>query len=167
MIQIGYTMKTHGVAGEIKVAIEPGYEDIFLEKDRIFLDLKGQKIPYFIQSIRGEAAFIVKFEDIKNKEDAAGLQSKGIFLPEAEVADAEPIVETTPYGHLVGYLLRDKTVGDIGTIEDVIDLPQHELAAVTYKGKEVLAPLHKHFILNINEKQKTVLADFPDGLFEL
>ena len=81
--QIGFTKKTHGVAGEIKIAIEEVYEDLFLEADRVFLEIKGAKMPFFIENIRGGGELIVHFEDVKNKEEAWLLQSKGVFLPTA------------------------------------------------------------------------------------
>lgn len=166
MIQIGYTQKTHGVAGEIKVNIEPVYEDLFLEQKRVFLDIKGQKVPYFIQHARGGGVLIVKFEDVPNREEAQKLQSKGIFLPKAEVTIVEAVPEAV-YASLVGYVLADRTLGDIGPIERIIDLPQHELAEVRYQNRLVLVPLHEQSIVYTDKLKRRVLTDLPEGLLDL
>ncbi len=103
--QIGYTKKTHGVTGELKVFVEEPYEDIFLDADRVFLETRGSKQPFFIESIRGGGDLIVKFEEVKNREEALLLQSKGIFLPSSEVPeDLEPAEPALQNAGLKGYL---------------------------------------------------------------
>ena len=58
--QIGFTNKTHGLAGELKVSVEAAYEEVFLESDRVFLDTKGAKVPFFLETARGGGELIVK-----------------------------------------------------------------------------------------------------------
>lgn len=166
--QIGFTKKTHGIGGELKVAIEAVYEDIFIEADRVFLDVKGNKLPFFLENVRGGGELIVKFEDVKNREEAMLLQSRAIFLPSRELpADLEPEDDGLLYADLVGYLLVDKSAGEIGRIEQMIDMPQQELAVIPYKGREVLAPLNERLVLSIDREAKKVFTDLPEGIFEL
>ncbi|MEQ1744166.1 MAG: hypothetical protein ABMA02_01985 [Saprospiraceae bacterium] len=80
-VQIGFTRKTHGVAGEIKIVIEEPFEDLFLDADRVFLEIKGAKVPYLIKNVRGGGDLIVLFEDVANREEALTLQARGVFLP--------------------------------------------------------------------------------------
>lgn len=166
--QIGFTKKTHGVAGEIKIAIEEVYEDLFLEADRVFLEIKGAKMPFFIENIRGGGELIVHFEDVKNKEEAWLLQSKGVFLPTAEIpASLEAPDDGLEYGDLGGYTMIDKEVGEVGVIEEILDMPQQEMALIRYKKREVLIPLNEELILDIDEKKKQVMVDLPEGLLDL
>lgn len=166
--QIGFTKKTHGIAGELKVFIEEPYEDIFLEADRVFLEIRGAKQPFFIESIRGAGDLIVKFEDIKVREDAILLQSKPVFLPAAEIPDDLDASEPEPeHAGLTGYLIEDKTAGTIGHIREVIEVPQQEMAVVQYQGREILIPLNPLFIQKIDHKAKIVRMDLPEGLLEL
>lgn len=168
-IQIGFTKKTHGIGGELKVVVEEPYEDIFLEADRVFLEIKGVKQPYFIKSIRGGGDLIVLFEDVANREEALTLQSRAIFLPENELPEEAliPAEETSEHAHLVGYLLLDQALGPIGPITEVIEMPQQEMAVVQWQGREVLIPLNEQFILAVDEKAKTVRMDLPEGLLAL
>ncbi len=169
MIQIGFTKKTHGLQGELKIAVEEPFEDLFFQAERIFLEQKGAKVPYFIESVRGGGELIVKFEDINDKDAAMPLQSKPVFLPASEVPEETllPIDPVTMYAGLEGYRLIDQTLGEIGIIESIIAAPQQELAVLTYKGKEVLAPLNDRFVQNIDREARQVKGDFPEGLFEL
>ncbi len=166
--QIGFTKKTHGVKGEIKIVIEEPYEDLFFEADRIFIEVKGTKMPFFIQQIRGGGELIIQFEDITDKDKAIPLQSKGVFMPSAELpASIEVVDNGLEYGFLEGFVLTDKTLGEIGPIEEVVEMPQQEMAVLTHKGREVLVPLNDDLIVTISEAKKTILMDLPEGLLEL
>lgn len=169
LVQIGYTKKTHGVAGEIKVFIEEPYEDLFLDSDRVFLEIKGSKLPYMIKSIRGGGDLIVLFEDVINREDAFMLQSRGVFLPENEIPqDAIALQDGgLEYDYLVGFTLKDQVLGEVGIVHEVLEMPQQEMAVVKWKGKEVFIPLNKAFVLSIDKKRKEVVTSLPEGLLTL
>lgn len=167
-IQIGFTRKSHGVAGEIKVAIDELFEEIFLEADRVFLEVRGRKMPYFLEHVRGGGELIAKFEDVKTREDAVLIQSKPIFLPAAEVpANLEAEAEGLEFEFVTGFALIDKTLGRVGEITEVIEMPQQEMAALNYQGREVLIPLHESLIERIDEAKKEVHVDLPEGLLDL
>ncbi len=166
--QIGFTKKTHGVKGELKIVIDEPYEDLFFEADRIFIEVKGAKMPFFIEQIRGEGELIILFEDITDKDKALLIQSKPVFLPTAELPASIKIVETgLEYGFLEGFILADKTLGEIGPIVEVIEMPQQEMAVLMVKNREVLIPLNDGLISTISEAKKTILMDLPEGLLEL
>ncbi|MBK9335668.1 MAG: 16S rRNA processing protein RimM [Lewinellaceae bacterium] len=168
-IQIGFTKKTHGIGGEVKVVIKEQFEDLFLDADRVFLEMKGSKQPFFIKQVRGGGDLIVQFEDVANREEALPIQSRGIFLPENEVPEEALVVPDNGllYGHLVGYLLVDQALGEIGPVIQVLDMPQQEISVVDYQGREVLVPLNPHFVLSVDDAARRVLVNLPDGLLEL
>lgn len=166
-IEIGYTQKTHGVKGELKFFVEDPFFDLIFEKNRVFLDIKGVKVPYFIKEIRGADGHIIHFEDVPNREAALLLQSRKMFLPASEIpADLELEPETLEYAGLTGFLLVDAQAGPIGSIEAVLEMPQQEMALVRYKGRETLIPLNAHFIKSVDTKRREVLVDLPDGLLD-
>lgn len=167
-IQIGFTKKTHGVSGELKIAIDEVFEDLFLSAERVFIEVKGNKMPFFIENIRGGGELIVHFEDITNKDQALLIQSKGVFLPSSEVpASLEIADDSLEYSHLEGFSMIDKDAGIVGTIEEVLDMPQQEMALIVFKNREILIPLNDALILKIDKKQKTVHVELPDGLLDL
>ena len=168
-IQIGFTKKTHGIGGEVKVVIEEPFEDLFLEAERVFLEIKGVKQPFFIKSIRGGGDLIVLFEDVANREEAITLQSRGVFLPDTEVPEEAmlPTEDSSEHGYLVGFILVDQTQGEIGPISEVIEMPQQEMAVVLWKGREVLVPLNEQFVLAVDKVGKIVRTNLPDGLLSL
>lgn len=169
-IEIGRTQKTHGVQGELKVFIEDKYWDDFEHNKRVFLDIRGIKMPYFIKSMRGKGAPIVHFEDVPNREAAMLLQHKNILLREQDLlpnVDRSGFDEELEFGFLEGFRMIDAQSGDIGVIEEVLDMPQQEMALIMYQGREVLIPLNEHFISEIDKPGKTVRVDLPEGLLGL
>ena len=171
-INIGHTRKTHGVNGEMKVAIEDRYLEDFLKNERIFIDIRGVKVPYFVASVRGKGDMILLLEEVISKEAAFALQSREIHLRETDlIPDHQRELEIEPeeeleYAHLVGFQLMDKTLGEIGSIREVLDMPQQEMAFLDYQGREVLVPLNIQLIVSIDQKSRTVHMDLPDGLLE-
>jgi 16S rRNA processing protein RimM len=168
--QIGFTKKAHGIQGELKVAIEPAFEDLFLECDRILIEIKGTKMPFFIQEVRGGGEWIMRLEDVKDRNAAIAIQSKPILLPTKEIpADvmADNNLDDLEYGFLVGFTLHDQHLGTIGTIDAIVEMPQQEMAQLVWQSREILIPLNESLITEIDETKKTIQVDLPEGLLDL
>lgn len=168
--KIGFTQKPHGLQGELKVAIDALFEEDFLQAKVIYLKVKGQNMPYFIQQIRGEHFLIVKLEDVNTREDALAIAGKEIWLDENDIlSDSERTIaqDISDYQKLIGYEIFDLTLGPIGKIESIVEMPQQEMVVVVYLGKEKLIPLHPHLIQDIDESGKTIRMDLPEGLLDL
>lgn len=167
---IGYTRKAHGIAGELKLYIEERYLEDFLKNERIFLDIKGTKIPYFVANVRGKGEMILQLEDVVNRDAAIMLQGREVLLREKDLLlDEERELEiaeeeTLEYEHLTGFLLIDKTLGTIGPITEVLEMPQQEMAFLTYQNREVLVPLNAQLIVEVDIQNKKVMMDLPEGL---
>jgi 16S rRNA processing protein RimM len=171
-VTIGRTRKAHGLSGELKVFIEERYLEDFMKNERIFLEVKGVKIPYFIASVRGGGEMILKLEEVDNRDTATLLQAREVMLREQDILpdhSREYEVEEEEgleYEHLAGYTLIDETLGEVGVIDEVLEMPQQEMAFLKYKKREVLVPLNAQFILSVDEPNRRVHMDLPDGLLD-
>jgi 16S rRNA processing protein RimM len=172
-VNIGYTKKTHGIGGELKLVIEERFLEDFMKNERIFLDVKGVKIPYFVANVRGKGEMILKLEEVDSRESAYMLQSREVSLREQDMIPEHKREfeieeeETLEYEHLAGFMLVDNTAGAIGRIEEVLEMPQQEMAFLQYKNREVLIPLNEQYITSIDEKEKKVFMDLPEGLLDM
>jgi 16S rRNA processing protein RimM len=169
LIKIGATQNPHALKGELKVFIEEEYEDDFLNIDTVFLTLAGRNVPYFIESIRGGNAMIVKFEDVDSIEAATKIAKKALHIRMADMIPEEERVveEVSSFDYLQGYTMVDKTIGQLAVIEEVIEMPQQEMAVIQYLGQEKLVPLNDRFILSVDDKTKILTVDLPEGLLDL
>lgn len=164
-IKVGQILKTVGKRGAIKLLIEEDfYEDI--EKcSYLFIKNRGNYVPYFIEHIDDSNDIVVKFEDINNPEDAAKLALQEMYLRQIDIHSeyGGSIVTLT---QLEDYVLYDHGV-KIGTIAELRQLPQQLIAYLIYEGKEVMVPLHKSLITSIDDQQKSIYMELPDGIFDL
>ncbi len=170
-IQIGYTKKTYGVDGILKMHIELPYEATAYEAGHFYLEINGRYLPYFIEGIELGGDALIKFEEVNSKEVATSLTSKGIYVLEKDLIlvneDAITTNDSMQYAYLQGYILQDETVGEVGEILEVLEFPQQEMASVTYKEKEVLIPLSEGLINEIIKTEKKIIMSLPEGLLDL
>jgi 16S rRNA processing protein RimM len=166
---IGRLGKAHGLRGEIKLSVHDAYAELVLEQEVLFVAIGGQHLPYFIEILRGGGSWLVKFEEVEDKETAAVLQGATVSLPTSLIqqAAAAETVAVVPYLSWLGYTLKDAQHGELGQIEEVLDLPQHYLARLRYQGREVYIPLHEDLILRVDDENQCVDMDLPDGLLSL
>ena len=170
-VLIGHTRKAHGLTGELKLHIDERYLEDFLKNERIFLDVKGTKIPYFVANVRGKGEMILLLEDVSDRDAATMLQGREVFLREKDLLpdeerELEYVEEVLEYEHLTGFMLIDQLLGEMGIIGLVLEMPQQEMAFLKYQGREVLVPLNEQLIVEVDEAGKKVIMDLPGGLLD-
>ena len=89
------------------------------------------------------------------------------FLSEYGPEDIlEKYVEETPL-LWKGFKMVDKIKGNLGAIEEIMQIGVQWLAQLTYRDKEILVPLVPQTINQVNLKTKTIYVDLPVGLIEV
>ena len=171
-VNIGRTRKAHGITGEIKISILDQYLEDFLKTERIFIEFKGMYIPYFIKNLRGKGEMILELEEVSTRDAAQALQHRDVFLREQDVLsenerEFEVPDESLQYEKLVGYTILDKSLGEIGPIDEVLEMPQQEMAFMKYKGKDVLIPLNDSLSSEVDDLQRIVYMELPEGLLDV
>jgi len=170
-IQIGYTKKTQGVGGILKMHIELPYEATAHEADHFYLDINGRYLPYFIEGLELGDDALIKFEEVDSKEKATSLTSKGIYMLEKDLVlvdeNAISANSNLEYASLKGYTLHDEAVGEVGEIVEILEFPQQEMASIIYKEKEILIPINEGLISEILQAEKKIIMSLPEGLLDL
>lgn len=172
-VPVGRILKTFGVRGEVKVFLDitlpetdETTEEGFKPFEAFFIQSGPTLVPWFVSHLRNihSGQPMLKLDDLQTREEAQALCGKVLYLPEAEVDLEEPEGQ---YDYLIGYLLADTELGAVGEIEAIIDLPMHELAQLTVKGREVLVPLHPDHITAIDREAKRITLRIPEGLLDI
>lgn len=168
-VEIGRIRKPHGLGGEIKGDIDERFWEDVAGVDAFFVEIKGEKTPYFIDYLRGKGTLIMKFEDINTKEDASLFTSKPLFLRREDISLSEEEISDTglEFSYLEGYELHVEELGKVGLIEEVEEYPQQEMARVEEDEKTFLVPLRAAWILSVDENKKIVVMDLPEGLLDI
>ncbi len=158
--EVGYFSKTHGIKGHLVLKSER--EFYFEDVNALFVELSGNKAPYFISDIKEtNTGITVLLEDVDAIEKAKLLVGKKVFV------DSQYLSEEEEIENLVGYELIDAAFGSLGEILEVNDSGPQVLVSINYKEKEVILPLVEDFIENINHVSKKIKFKAPEGLINL
>ncbi|RZK41600.1 MAG: 16S rRNA processing protein RimM [Pedobacter sp.] len=163
---VGYITKTKGLKGEVQLFFEfEAYED--LDLDVLFIEMNGKLVPFFVEAAKlyPNSTGLFYFDDIDHIDKAQALVKKKVYLsldkmPEKEEGDLT-------FEDLEGFVVTDETHGELGEIISVQEYPQQFVATVLYKEKEIMFPLNEDMIIEIDEEEKTILVDLPDGLLDI
>lgn len=167
LIGVGFTKKTHGALGELKITLKDEYFDDFVNADVVFINVQGKPLPFFIENLREAGDILLKIEDVDSPSEAKNLTSKELFLREKDIKITKKEGVVMSFELLVGYDIYDEEAGLIGKIESVETLPKQHLAVVNHQGKEVFIPLHPQMVVSLDEIDKKVLLRLPQGLLDL
>ncbi|MCD0487273.1 ribosome maturation factor RimM [Pedobacter sp. MC2016-14] len=163
---IGYITKTKGLKGELQLFFEYDAPDL-LDLDVVFVETTGKLVPYFVSAfkLQNNSTGNFYFDDIDHIDKAQPLVKKKVYLPLNKMPDRSD--EDFQYTDLKGFVVSDENHGELGEILEVNEYPQQFVATISYQGKEVLFPLNEDMIVEIDEDQKTMLVELPDGLIDL
>ena len=64
----------------------------------------------------------------------------------------------------IGYMVRDVNLGDVGLIEDITRQGQILFYLRTLNDRQVLVPFVDSFLKKLDDKNKIILMDLPEGL---
>ena len=164
--RIGTILKTKGLKGELNIYTDfEGLEKI--KFNAVFIEIAGKLVPYFVVSIKylqKNAAYLV-LEDVDSIEKASALVRKNLFLPnKLKPKQKEP--EFTLFD-LEGFTAIDINEGELGVVTAVHEYPRQIIAAVDYKGIEILFPLNEAIIKGIDVVKEIVTVDLPEGLLDV
>ena len=101
-----------------------------------------------------------------NDENAAkDILRKDIYLPSQILPELEGV---NFYDHeIVGFTVMDDKHGDIGIVDQVIDLKANPLLQVLKGEKEILIPLLKGLVTKVDRNKKELRISAPEGLVDL
>lgn len=164
-IKIGFIQKPHGVKGELSLTLNDGvYSDDFKAKF-LLLDIDNGLVPFFIEAIRvkGNKSILVQLESVDTELKAKDLCGSEVYV-ESDVFEGE---ENLPINAFVGFKVTDKQKSYIGIITEVQEISNNPLFVLDFEGKEILFPINPDFILGVDEKEKKMDVDLPEGLIDL
>ena len=162
--KIGIIGKAHGVKGELSIQID---DDVFDRVDAEYLVLKldGIFVPFFMEEYRfkSDSVALVKFEGVDTQERARELTGVEVYFPR-ELAEQDEEAELS-YAALVGYTLIDNNSGNpIGTIA-YVDEQTINIMFELEDGR--LIPASEELIVDVDQKNRTITLDIPEGILDL
>ena len=162
--KLGYVSRTHGIKGHITVKLDVDDASRYGSLKEVFLG--EEQIPYKLKEavIRQDTASLL-FEKFSTLEQVQQFVGQKVYLP---LSSLPKLDDRSLYLHeAIGMQVIDKTLGELGEISNVYDAPIQPVAAVMISGKEVLFPLLRSFIIQVDRSSNQLHVDLPDGLIDV
>ena len=161
----GTAFKLHSYKGELNIYQNKNIViDLSIIK-YLLIEINNQLIPFFISDIRYKKpnVLLIHFEDVNSTEEATILLDKDIYIPKKWIKKSMNNEE-----YLIGYsVLNISTNKNLGEIVDVNLTTPQKIIYVRKNEKEFCFPMHKEFIKNIDQENKTITVNIPDEIINL
>lgn len=165
-LRVGVISNTHGIRGEVKVF--PTTDDVkrFQSLKKVTLDTGREYLELEIQGVRFfKQMAILKFKGIDTINEIEKYKGKDLLV---QRKDAVPLKENEYFIYdIIGaaVFLEDGTA--FGKIKEVLATGANDVYVITREnGQEVLVPVIKECVLDINTIKKEVRIRLMKGLIE-
>lgn len=160
LIHIGTMRRPHGKSGELQCQMDNDYWDE-AEADFLILLLDGIFVPFRVEDWRGKGAdsLIFRLKGVDTEVKALRLVNTEAYMLRRDLN--EEAEEMMTWQDLVGYeVLNGEHVvqGKVATVNESTINTLLEMA----DGR--LLPIHEDLIIEIDEPQKRIILDLPEGL---
>ena len=161
MQRIGQVLKSNGRDGELLVSfsgIAP--EDIDLEEP-VFIEFDGLPVPFYFEAFsqRGNSRALVRLTGVHSLTDADELAGAVLYAEDDLYEDEEE--------DLTGWTVLDADGTKVGTVSAHEDIPGNPCIWVETGHGECLLPLREELVLDVDETEKTLRMEIPEGLLDL
>lgn len=164
--KIGKLAASHGLDGTLVLVHNLGKKTALKDLETLFIqENKDSFMPYFIEStsVKNDTEVYIKVEGIDNKEIARKLTPKEVWIT---ATDFEKYAAKSSPISMLGYDLIDGDI-NLGEIIEVLEQPHQILCTILYKGNEALIPVHEGNLIKMDQKNKKVHVEVPEGLLEI
>lgn len=161
----GRISRPHGFKGEVSLIIENDIEFKKKTPEAVFLEKGAQLLPYFVQNVKeSNKGLILGLEECISDVQAKTLNGFGVYVREIETKKSK---KTFSLKDLVGYEAIDKSLGSLGEVVSIMEMPMQQLLVFEINGKEVLVPAVEDFIVNIDNPSQKIHLELPEGLVDV
>ena len=162
----GVIAKVFGVKGELKLHSYSRSADEFRALGRVLVGKnEAHAVALEIEQVvlRGRDIYI-KFRNIGDRNASARLIGHFLFVEEADrksLSSGEYFVDD-----IVGLEVRDSAGNRLGTVQDVLSYPAHDVYLVRSGGTDIMVPAVREIIRTIDLAGRVMIVDPPEGMFE-
>ena len=166
LIRIGRFNKPHGVKGELSFTFT---DDVFdrTECPYIVCEIDGIFVPFFIEEYRfkSDTTALIKLEDVDNEAGARPFTLLDVYFPKSYYKESNE--DEAPGDYFIGFTVIDSEKGELGKIVSIDDSTENVLFEVEYNGRLLLIPAVDEFVCEIDEDDRKLYLNIPDGLMDL
>ncbi|MFH1160332.1 MAG: ribosome maturation factor RimM [bacterium] len=164
---LGKILKKYGSKGHLMVLLDVDEPQDYQNLESVYVDLEHERIPFFIESLEmlEKKRTILKLADVNSADHADAFGGRELYLP---LSTLPPLKGNRFYYHEIrGFKVVDAVCGDVGILEDVLELPHQALFQIRSGKKEILVPVVDEVVREVDRINKTLYIQAPEGLIEV
>lgn len=163
---LGKITRRHGLQGNIFLKLDTDQPEMYQKLDSIFVEINGLLVPFFVakQSWSKGDTLIISF---KNSTEALVEQSLGkdVYMP---LSTLPKLTGNKFYYHeVVGFEIREEDGKSCGTIVSINDQTAQHYFYLDLAGTQIIIPIIKEWILELNREEKYLKMALPEGLMDV
>lgn len=160
-LEAGEIVNTHGVRGEVKIMPWADSPEFLCQFDTLYLAGKPIKV---LSARPHKTMVLAQLEGVDTVEKAMRLKGKVLSIDRTgvELPDGRHFL-----ADLMGLTVLDNATGEeLGSIEDILTPPAHEVYVVRGKGKEYMIPAVDAFLAETNVEGGYIRVNLIEGMGE-
>ena len=163
---LGKITRRHGLQGNVFLKLDTDQPEMYNKLDSIFIEINGLLVPFFVakQSWSKGDTLIISY---KNSTEALVDQTIGrdVFMPLSTLPKLSG--NKFYYHEVIGFEIREEDGKTCGNIVSVNDQTAQHYFILDLAGKEIIIPIIKDWILELNREQKYLKMQLPEGLMDV
>lgn len=163
-LELGKINNTHGIKGEVKVALWCDDINYVKQLKTVYLDSNGKKLLTLVSARPQKSIGILKFAEITTVEQAQELKNKVLYCnrDDAKIEDGKHYL-----ADIIGcYVVDIDTDEEYGKIVDVLNYGSCDIYDVESWGKHTLIPAIDDVVKEINTEYQVIKIKPMKGLFD-
>lgn len=158
-LEAGEIINTHGLRGELKILPWADSPQFLCQFDTLYMDEKPVKV---LSARPHKTMVLALLEGVSTVEQAMKLKGKvlsidrsGVVLPDGRHFLAD----------LMGLTVIDNATGEeLGSVQEILTPPAHEVYVVRGKGKEYMIPAVDAFLAETNVEDGWIRVNLIEGM---
>ena len=163
---LGKITRTHGLAGNVILKLDTDQPEFYTKLEGIFVEINGLLVPFFVekQQWSKDNSKIISFKNstLQMAEQTVG---KNVFLPLSNLPELKG--NQFYYHEVIGYEIKETSGNTAGIIKEINDQTAQHYFILNNSGKEVIIPIIKDWIIEVNREEKLIKMELPEGLLDV
>lgn len=163
---LGKITRKHGLSGNVILKLDTDQPEFYNKLESIFVEINGLLVPFFIEksSWSKNDALNILFKN-SNEALVEQLIGKNVFLPLSTLPQLSG--NKFYYHEVIGFEILEEDGKTCGKIISVNDQTAQHYFILHLADKEIVIPIIKDWILEVNREEKFIKMQLPEGLIDV
>lgn len=163
---LGKITRKHGLQGNVILKMDTDQPKLYDKLDSVFIEVNGLLVPFFVEkrSWSKYDSLIILFKNLTEKM-VDQIIGKDVYLPLLTLPKLNG--KQFYYHEVIGFEIREIDGKSCGKIVSVNDQTSQHYFILIFADKEIVIPIIKNWIIDVNREEKFIKMELPEGLMDV